>query len=60
MSKHLKILRSFSVVALLCNPVIAQENVGADSVVATVNGSEITLGHMMMVREADAEARGQW
>lgn len=52
MSKHLKILRSFTVAALLCGPVVAQETVGVDTVVATINGSDVTVGHMLMVREA--------
>ncbi|SHJ84583.1 peptidyl-prolyl cis-trans isomerase C [Shimia gijangensis] len=52
MSKHLRILRSFTVAMLLCSPVMAEETINLDSVVATVNGEEITLGHMMMVREA--------
>ncbi len=52
MSKHLKILRSFTVAALLCGPVVAQENMSTDTVVAKINGEEITVGHMIMVREA--------
>ena len=52
MSKHLRILRSFTIAALLCGPAVAQDNIGTDTVVATINGDEITVGHMMMVREA--------
>ncbi len=35
---------------ILALPVQAQDTLTADSVVATVNGTEITLGHMLMVR----------
>lgn len=35
---------------ILALPVKAQDTLTADSVVATVNGTEITLGHMLMVR----------
>lgn len=35
---------------MLALPVQAQDSLTADSVVATVNGTEITLGHMLMVR----------
>ncbi|WP_292289072.1 peptidylprolyl isomerase [Marivita sp.] len=35
---------------MLALPVQAQDTLSADSVVATVNGTEITLGHMLMVR----------
>lgn len=52
MSKHFKFLRSVAVAALLCGPAIAEETPGSATVVATVNGTEVTLGHMMMVREA--------
>lgn len=33
-------------------PVAAQDEMNADTVVATVNGTEITLGHMLLAREA--------
>ena len=35
---------------LLAAPASAQDSVSADTVVATVNGTEITLGHMILVR----------
>ncbi len=35
---------------MLALPVQAQDTLTADSVMATVNGTEITLGHMLMVR----------
>jgi peptidyl-prolyl cis-trans isomerase C len=35
---------------MLALPVQAQDTLTADSVVATVNGTEITLGHMLMIR----------
>ncbi len=34
----------------LAPPALAQDDVTADTVVATVNGTEITLGHMLMLR----------
>jgi peptidyl-prolyl cis-trans isomerase C len=37
---------------MLALPVQAQETLNADSVVATVNGTDITLGHMLMVRSS--------
>lgn len=35
---------------MLALPVQAQDTLTADSVVATINGTEITLGHMLMIR----------
>jgi peptidyl-prolyl cis-trans isomerase C len=35
---------------LLALPVQAQDTLTADSVVATINGTEVTLGHMLMIR----------
>jgi peptidyl-prolyl cis-trans isomerase C len=35
---------------LMASPVLAQDTADADSVVATVNGTEITLGQMIMAR----------
>ncbi|WP_127112983.1 peptidylprolyl isomerase [Shimia sediminis] len=52
MSKHLRIFRSVAVAAMLCGPAIAQEAPTATSVMATVNGVEITLGQMILVRDA--------
>ena len=37
---------------MLAFPVQAQDPLTADSVVATINGTEVTLGHMLMVRAA--------
>jgi peptidyl-prolyl cis-trans isomerase C len=37
---------------MLAFPVQAQDTLTADSVVATINGTEVTLGHMLMVRAA--------
>ena len=37
--------------ALLCLPAAAQERADPDMVVATVNGAQITLGHMIALRE---------
>ena len=48
MSKTLKSLRISVAAFLMATPVFAQD---ADTVVATVNGTDITLGHMLSVRE---------
>lgn len=52
MPKHLKILCSVAVAALFCGPVAAQTAPSAETVVATINGEEITLGHMITMRES--------
>ena len=52
MSKHLRIFRSLAVAAVLAAPAIAEETPAASSVVATVNGTAITLGQMILVRDA--------
>lgn len=43
-------LSAGAVALMLALPAQAQDSLTADSVVATVNGTEITLGHMLMVR----------
>jgi peptidyl-prolyl cis-trans isomerase C len=51
MQKHLGILATVAVVATLALPALAQDpSADADTVVATVNGTEITLGHMIIAR----------
>ncbi|MDU8927870.1 peptidylprolyl isomerase [Alisedimentitalea sp. MJ-SS2] len=51
MSKRLSFMAAPLVaLALSMAPAGAGEGPGADSVVATVNGTEITLGHMLLVR----------
>ena len=52
MQKHLKLLAVSLFVAGLSLPVAAQdsETPGADTVMASVNGEEITLGHMIAAR----------
>jgi peptidyl-prolyl cis-trans isomerase C len=51
MSHRTPLLVAIPLVAALAFPAIAQESeVTADTVVATVNGSDITVGHMMVVR----------
>ncbi|CUH74664.1 peptidylprolyl isomerase [Tropicibacter naphthalenivorans] len=49
MSKTLKTLTAVALSVALALPVSAEE-VTADTVVATVNGKEITLGHMLAIR----------
>lgn len=51
MSKHLNFMRCAALALLMAQPVAASEEVGADTVVATVNGEEITVGQMLIVRE---------
>ena len=48
----LKYLKTTALVALLATPAFAEQHseLDADTVVATVDGTEITLGHMIMVR----------
>ncbi len=51
MHKHLKILACAALAVSLTTPVAAQdETPDAQTVVATVNGTEITLGHMIIAR----------
>ncbi|WP_372886439.1 peptidylprolyl isomerase [Shimia sp.] len=60
MPKHLNILCSVAVAALFCGPVAAQTapstmagtEAGAATVVVTINGEEITLGHLIAMRES--------
>ncbi|MCH2250184.1 MAG: peptidylprolyl isomerase [Cognatishimia sp.] len=51
MSKTLRALRISAATFFLAAPAFAQETPTADTVVATVNNAEITLGHMIAVRE---------
>lgn len=50
MSKHTMIIGAFALSLGLSQPVSAQETT-SDTVVATVNGEEITIGHMIVLRE---------
>lgn len=50
MSKTLRIVATAAVTLGLALPVFAADRLTADSVVATVNGTDITLGHMLSVR----------
>ena len=50
MSKLITKLSVGALALMLALPVQAQEELTADSVIANVNGTEITLGHMLMVR----------
>jgi peptidyl-prolyl cis-trans isomerase C len=47
-----KFLASVAVTALLALPAAAQDEPTADTVVATVNGTEITVGHLIVARQA--------
>ena len=51
MSKTLRALRISAAGLFFALPAFAQETPTADTVVATVNNAEITLGHMIAVRE---------
>ncbi|NEX48041.1 peptidylprolyl isomerase [Pseudotabrizicola algicola] len=51
MTKWTKFLASCAVVGAMSVPALAQDTT-ADTVVATVNGTEITLGHMIALRES--------
>ncbi len=52
MSKHLSFLAAplFALAVTGTAPLMAEDAPAADTVVATVNGTEITLGHMILVR----------
>jgi peptidyl-prolyl cis-trans isomerase C len=50
MSKTLMKLSAAAIALCVAMPVAAQEEVTPDTVVATVNGSDITFGHMLMAR----------
>ena len=54
MVKYKGLWAGLALVVTMALPVVAEEP-GADTVVATVNGTEITLGHMIMLREALSE-----
>jgi len=50
MQKHFTFLAPFVVAASLALPATAQDSVTADTVVATVNGTDITVGNMIIAR----------
>ncbi|MGH1463996.1 MAG: peptidylprolyl isomerase [Cognatishimia sp.] len=50
MSKSLNFLRGTAVALLLATPAFSDDSPNADTVVATVNGQEVTLGHMLAIR----------
>lgn len=50
MLKGFTFLPAMALVALMVQPVAAESEPGADTVVARVNGDEITLGHMILAR----------
>lgn len=50
MSKTYLKLTAAALALCVAMPVQAQDDMTVDTVVATVNGSEITLGHMLMIR----------
>jgi peptidyl-prolyl cis-trans isomerase C len=50
MQKPLTFLAPFALVACLALPALAQDEVTKDTVVATVNGTDITIGHMIVAR----------
>ncbi len=57
-----KYLKTLSTLALLCSmalPATAQDTPTADTVIATVNGTEITLGHMIVARASLSEQYNQ-
>ncbi|AXI44662.1 peptidylprolyl isomerase [Sulfitobacter sp. SK012] len=50
MHKSLNFLAPFALIAAMALPAIAQDTVGRDKVVATVDGIDITIGHMIVAR----------
>ena len=51
MSKRLTFLSGMALSLCMALPLAAEETPTADTVVATVNGTEITLGHMILVQQ---------
>ncbi|MDC0737690.1 peptidylprolyl isomerase [Cognatishimia sp. SS12] len=51
MSKTTTFLRGAALALLVATPALSDDSANADTVVATVNGQDITLGHMAAVRE---------
>ena len=51
MSKHTKFMRSTALALMIAAPTITSAEPTSDTIVALVNGTEITLGHMAVVRE---------
>ena len=51
MAKAMRFVASTALAIMLALPVSAQETPTVDTVVATVNGTAITLGHMIVARE---------
>ncbi len=52
MSKTLNFLRAGAVALMVATPALAEDAPTAETVVAMVNGTDITLGQMIAVREA--------
>lgn len=52
MLKRTQILASAAIAVCMALPAFAEDNPSADTVVATVNGTDITLGHMIVVRSS--------
>lgn len=51
MSKPLTFLSGAAISLFMALPALAEETPNADTVVASVNGTEITLGHMILVQQ---------
>ncbi|MCW8843298.1 MAG: peptidylprolyl isomerase [Rhodobacteraceae bacterium] len=51
MSKHVNFMRNAALTLFLAVPAIANAEPTSQTVIATVNDTEITLGHMVVVRE---------
>lgn len=51
MANAMRFLAGFALIVGLAGPVLAQDS-NADTVIATVNGKNITLGHMIVARES--------
>ncbi len=52
MSKRLTFLSGVALSLCLALPTVAEEAPNADTVIATVNGTQITLGHMILVQQS--------
>lgn len=59
MTQRFTRMAAFAIAMAVTGPAIAQDTPSADTVVATVDGKEITLGHMILARAALPQQYGQ-
>ncbi|WP_136636140.1 peptidylprolyl isomerase [Pseudooceanicola onchidii] len=59
MTHHFTRMAAFAIALSVASPLVAQDTPDADTVVATVDGKDITLGHMILTRQALPPQYGQ-